>query len=119
MGLDQYAYRRKKGESKKNMEQISYWRKHNRLHGWMEARWRKKYGEKVDYSNFNCVQFRLKEDDIFALLRDISSNNLPKTEGFFFGDDSEGYYNKEDYEFCIMALDSIGKGDKIYYDSWW
>lgn len=119
MGLDQYAYRRKKGASKKNMEEISYWRKHNRLHGWMENRWRKRKGEEVDNSNFNCVQFRLKEDDIFALLRDISSNNLPKTEGFFFGDDSEGIYNKEDYEFCIMALDSISKGYKIYYDSWW
>ncbi len=119
MGLDQYAYRRKKGESKKNMEQISYWRKHNRLHGWMEARWRKRKGADVDCSNFNCVQFRLKEKDILALLRDISSNNLPPTTEFCFGDDSKVEYNKEDYKFCIMALDAIGKGDKIYYDSWW
>ena len=119
MGLDQFAYRRKKGDSKKNLEEISYWRKHNRLHGWMEARWRKKKGEATNDQDFNCVQFRLKQDDIFALLVDLSSDGLPETEGFFFGNDSKGIYEKEDYEFCINALNSIGKGYKIYYDSWW
>ena len=119
MGLDQYAYRRKKGDSKKKLEEISYWRKHNRLQGWMEARWRKVKGSKVDDVSFNCISFRLREDDIFALLKDVSNGGLPETEGFFFGSDSKGVYEKEDYEFCINALDSIGKGYKIYYDSWW
>ncbi len=96
MGLDQYAYRRKKGQDKKDMEQITYWRKHNRLHGWMENRWRERKGEEAEGKQFNCVQFRLKKDDILALLKDISSSNLPETEGFFFGSDSEGIYNKED-----------------------
>ena len=35
MGLDQYAYRIKEGQG----FEIAYWRKHNRLQGWMENLW--------------------------------------------------------------------------------
>ena len=39
MGLDMYAYRRGACQSKKEMTQIAEWRKHNRLHGYMEDLW--------------------------------------------------------------------------------
>ena len=43
MGLDQYARIRKPGE------EIMYWRKHNRLQGWMTDLWMKRTGnENVD-----------------------------------------------------------------------
>ena len=119
MGLDQYAYRRKKGQNKKDMEQIAYWRKHNRLHGWMENRWRERKGEEVEGKEFNCVRFRLKENDILQFMKDKVSDNFPETKGFFFGSDSKGLYETEDLEFCLNALEAIASGDKIYYDSWW
>ena len=36
MGLDMFLHKRPKGE------EIGYWRKHNRLHGWMEHLWEKR-----------------------------------------------------------------------------
>ena len=48
MGLDMYAYKTSKVvEDKKeitddNREELAYWRKHNRLHGWMEELWEDK-----------------------------------------------------------------------------
>ena len=42
MGLDQYAYARPVGvesDDGKNNEELTYWRKHNRLQGWMEELW--------------------------------------------------------------------------------
>ena len=117
MGLDQYAYRRAKGVKRDDMQQIAYWRKHNRLQGWMEARWRAK--GQPEEAVFNCISFRLKKKDLEALAVDIITDNLPKTEGFFFGDDSKDYYMKEDLLFVTDSLRAIQAGDKIYYDSWW
>ena len=69
MGLDQYAYR-----VKANGEpfEIAYWRKHNRLQGWMENLWVEKgkpniqkhpdTGELID--EFNCVDMELTWEDI-------------------------------------------------------
>ena len=41
MGLDQYAYASTEIKSE-DREELSYWRKHNRLQGWMEALWEDK-----------------------------------------------------------------------------
>ena len=38
MGLDQYGYAVPKEESEARNE-LAYWRKHNRLQGWMEHLW--------------------------------------------------------------------------------
>ena len=38
MGLDQYGYAVPKEESEARNE-LAYWRKHNRLQGWMEQLW--------------------------------------------------------------------------------
>lgn len=121
MGLDMYAYRRKKGASMKDPEQLMYWRKHNRLHGWMEQLWREK-GKNVD-GDFNCVRLRLKMKDLNRLATDIANQNFPKTEGFFFGEDSYEdyvqYYMEDDVKFLWAAYSAIEQGDRVYYDSWW
>ena len=67
MGLDMYAYRRKKGQSKDDMEEIMYWRKHNRLHGLMEEIYREKGGQ----DDFNCVTLRLKKKDMKRIIKTI------------------------------------------------
>tara|TARA_R100000544_G_scaffold19599_1_gene9433 strand:+ start:75 stop:434 length:360 start_codon:yes stop_codon:yes gene_type:complete len=119
MGLDMYAYRRKKGQSKDNMEEVMYWRKHNRLHGLMEDIYREKGGEDV----FNCVTMRLKKKDMKRIMKTILGKDLKETQGFFFGEDSyEGYkehYLKDDLAFVMQMKDAIDNGDKIYYSSWW
>ena len=125
MGLDMYAYRRGKCQSKKEMTQIAEWRKHNRLHGYMTELWIQKglaKGEVRRGQDFNCVDLRLKKSDIKKLSKIIIGKKLPETEGFFFGGDSYEYYShylEEDLRFLSEARKAIDNGDKIYYSSWW
>ena len=125
MGLDMYAYRRGACQSKKEMTQIAEWRKHNRLHGYMEDLWISKGLEKGEIrrgDDFNCVNLRLKKKDIRTLANMILGKALPSTSGFFFGDDSYdhySYYLEEDLKFIFEAKKALKEGDKIYYSSWW
>ena len=120
MGLDQYAYRKIKGEKYKDARAIATWRKHSRLHGWMENL----YKELGGVGEFNCVKLRLKKKHLSRLYQDIKNFNLPETKGFFFGPDyTPGEYVEhlmlEDLQFIEDALEAIEEGDKVYYDSWW
>ena len=45
MGLDMYLHKRQS-------EEIGYWRKHNRLHGFFEEMWRERNPDAQD--DFNC-----------------------------------------------------------------
>ena len=63
MGLDQYAYARQagveRGEDGENNEELAYWRKHNRLHGWMEDLYRDR-GNPVEETPFGiCPNFSI------------------------------------------------------------
>ena len=119
MGLDMYASRKakiilvtsKKSNDKLNLsvgntsvQEIAYWRKHNRLHGWMEELWRKKGNEGV----FNTEELLLELIDIVNLEKAILKNELPMTEGFFFGGDSyedyEEHYMTDDLKFVKEAI---------------
>ena len=115
MGLDQYAY------SREAVGRADYqWRKHPNLHGWMEQLWISRYGtENTEWDSFNGVEVLLGESDIKELIIAIMSNDLPKTEGFFFGGDADEYYRKQDLEFCEWALQEIENGREVYYDSSW
>ena len=139
MGLDMYAYAK---DSNGEEEQIADWRKHNRLHGWMEDLWEDKgrpYEGKLDDLNpvgmgeFNCVPVELTLEDLDQLESDINEKVLPETGGFFFGDDSfewtdddgnkpkkgDYYYKQTDLEFIEDARKAINEGKKVYYSSWW
>ena len=139
MGLDQYAYAREAGEDSDSNVEISYWRKHNRLHGYMEQLWRDKGkpnapedGENP-MGDFNWIPVRLTLSDLEKLEAHIHNKVLPETGGFFFGDDSyswdnedgkpfeEGdyYYKQTDLEFIELARKAIEEGKEVYYDSWW
>ena len=143
MGLDMYAYAVfQGGERDGEEESLADWRKHNRLHGWMEDLWEDKgrpyEGDLDDAENgfgssFNCVPVELTLEDLDKLEADINEKVLPETGGFFFGDDSfswedddgkpfEGnnYYHKEtDLQFIEDARKAIQQGKKVYYNSWW
>ena len=121
MGLDQYAYVSKNGKHDDDSRDIYYWRKHNRLQGWMENKYRDNGGTKV----FNCVAVELTIDDIEQLDVVINNRMLPETGGFFFGSDSysdyegEFGYKDDDIAFIGLARNELNKGNKLYYSSWW
>ena len=118
MGLDQYAMVREKGK------EVMYWRKHNRLQGWMTDLWMKKTGNQ-DTSMFNCVDLILREEDIVKLEKAIKDKDLPETEGFFFGSDTyeddtyEKYYLKDDLAFIKSAKEALDEGKEVVYTCWW
>jgi hypothetical protein len=117
MGLDQYAYTGT-GEERKD---VFYWRKHNRLQGWMEELYRRKGGTE----EFNCVDVELSLEDIDQLEATILNKNLPETQGFFFGSDSysdyegEYGYKDDDLSFIDKAKKLLNNNNKLYYSSWW
>ena len=124
MGLDQYGVVRfpNKGHINEPIIFIS-WRKHNRLHGWMENLYRSRGGEDV----FNTeTELSLSLDDLDYLERDIVQGGLPETRGFFFGGDSYEHYahpeygdRRKDMEFLKKARNCIAHGGEIRYTSWW
>jgi len=113
MGLDMYLHKRPKGE------EIGYWRKHNRLHGWMEHLWEKR----GNTAEFNCVDLVLDNDDLNQLQKDIEEKDLPSTTGFFFGGDSYDHYDEqmqqEDLDTLKNAKQAIKDGYDIVYNCWW
>ena len=123
MGLDQYANARK-GEpvtdengfvSYPDGMELAYWRKHPNLQGWMEELWRSKGND----GEFNCVDVELSLEDLDELERDLDSDALPETEGFFFGQNSDHYYAEQDREFILAARNAIRDGYTVTYSSWW
>jgi hypothetical protein len=129
MGLDQslhYIDKEFEGEYKDTdedipSEEIAYWRKHNRLQGWMENLWCER-GNQI--GEFNCERLFLTKEDIERLSEDIVNRNLPYTQGFFFGSDSYEYLFqddmlKKDLGACADALDELSKGNRVYYTCWY
>jgi hypothetical protein len=126
MGLDQYAYKVKKGIIKssipsekeipsKELVEIAYWRKHPNLHGWMERLYDKKGGDGM----FNCEFVQLTESDLIKLQEDIVQQSLLEAIGPFWGEDADDMYKDEDLKFIDEALESINKGYDVVYYSWW
>ncbi len=111
MGLDMYALKKKEDSEP---EEFFYWRKHPDLHGWMEKKWRDRGNE----GEFNCVPVELDDDDLDELESAIHRSRLPNTSGFFFGashpDDKEN-----DLSFVKQARDALRTGYQVAYSSWW
>lgn len=139
MGLDMYAHSvNENGEQ----EPLADWRKHNRLHGFMEDLWESKgrpYEGDLDdldacgMGSFNGIPLELEGSDLEDLFECVVNKTMPETGGFFFGDDSfswedddgnkfkEGdyYYKEKDLNFIRDAIKLIQQGKKVYYNSWW
>jgi len=137
MGLDQFAYRIKRGFITKPVdfrtekyneeteeheilcekEELHYWRKHPNLQGWMENLYYEKGGEE---DSFNCVNVQLTWEDLEELEQDLKNGLLPDTRGPFFSQGVEDpEWLEEDLEFVEKGLDAIKKGYDVYYSSWW
>ena len=135
MGLDQYGYAVPKEESEARNE-LAYWRKHNRLQGWMEQLWYDKGRPNAQtdgnpMGDCNCVDLELDANDIDSLEEAIENFALPETQGFFFGDDSylweseespssaNYFYKEQDLQFIEEARKALDKGDKVVYHCWY
>jgi len=140
MGLDQNAYTLPSDvdalseDSNEEREELCYWRKHNRLQGYMERLWelKGKPGLPEDYNSpfgdFNCIPLELTANDLLDLQKIIEEEKLPYTQGFFFGDDSyewknedgdEYEYKEADRDFIKSGLTAISEGKKVYYHCWY
>jgi hypothetical protein len=110
MGLDQYAFTRKAGEKD---TQISQWRKHADLEGWMSELYYEKGGTE---DVFNCVELTLTKEDLLRLKDEYQ--NLEQASGFFWG--TSGKYEEiQTGDFIKSALEAIDAGYEVIYTSWW
>ena len=136
MGLDQYGKKVKSSYDSDTRTEtivkttIATWRKHNALQGWMESLWRTKTGS---VGEFNCTALELEDSDLDMLETVVKANNLPPTEGFFFGGDTSGSpedgspedrewieaLQEETFTFIKLAREAIKEGFRVEYDSWW
>ena len=126
MGLDMYAYVAAKEDNhttNSSSRELAYWRKHPNLHGWMERLWQEKGRPGDDHhpngGSFNGVELELTWDDLEQLEKDITDNNLPYTEGFFFGAPSDDYYRETDLKFIREAKAELFLGLRVFYNSSW
>jgi len=126
MGLDMYAYVAAKEDNhttNSSSRELAYWRKHPNLHGWMERLWQEKGRPGDDHhpngGSFNGVELELTWDDLEQLEKDIQDNNLPYTEGFFFGSPSDDYYRETDLKFIREAKAELFLGLRVFYNSSW
>jgi hypothetical protein len=136
MGLDQYAYATPQGTDEQ--EELAYWRKHNRLQGWMSQLWEDKGKPNFNdlenpMGDFNCVPVEITISDLEQLEAEVTNKTLPETGGFFFGNDSfewedengnppaEGdyHYKLTDLKFIQDARKAIEEGKKVFYNCWW
>lgn len=128
MGLDMFAYQTPvsnlKDKEKRvdielidndNKSEIQYWRKHPNLHGWMEKLYRENKGKD---EVFNCSSVLLTIEDLDELEKAVHEEQLPETEGFFFGK-SFGEERQTDLEFINKARLAINTGNAVFYSSWW
>lgn len=116
MGLDQYAYKHKPNQSEQ-AEEIACWRKHNALQGWMANLFELKTGEK----DMNCQEFYLEMQDLEMLEIAVLNNNLPQTQGFFFGSDTrdDDYQKRKTMEFIMEAKLALSEGYEVFYGASW
>ena len=130
MGLDMFAYKtRTPAGSKCNArdgkidemgsEILHYWCKHPNLHGWMEALYLDNGGSVTgEWTDFNCNSVELDEDDLMRLEDAVKNDELPETEGFFFGE-TQDYHKAEDLQFIAKAREALTAGFHVFYTSWW
>lgn len=136
MGLDMYAYAAVRAGQQKEFwdtaelaqgsneyesqtvgrpREIAYWRKHPNLHGWFRAEW-----ESLGNSgSFNGDELEITWDMLERLEYDVRNGELPQTQGFFFGNNSDADYYSDDLEFIKNARAELFMGLKVFYNSSW
>ena len=136
MGLDQYAgFRDSKGE----VHEEFYWRKHARLQVFFAKQWNKqnneKMKEKLPYNTVDDLQHlgfnageggvKITEELIKELEEEIKHGywNCFASDGFFWGqqfqEEQVKEYKAQDKEFLKWAKEQVKAGRNIGYDCSW
>lgn len=119
MGLDMYLTGRKffwyatgrqdgrkeDGLNVKSLDvELGYWRKHPNLHGYIVNT----FADGVD----NCQEIELSADNLRQIIAAVKADDLPHTEGFFFG---SSLGDKQEFDDTLKqltkALDWLQAGD--------
>ena len=128
MGLDMYAHATRHDVGSKQVDldipdgseghELMYWRKFNRLHGWMEQLYFAKSGTVTD---FNCCNLQLTAVDLDKLEAELDEEHMPTTEGFFFGGDEplNDEHKESVREFLLAARTALDNGLVVYYSAWY
>ena len=95
--------------------EIAYWRKHPNLHGWFQAEWE----SEGNSGSFNGDELEITWDMLERLEYDVINGELPETQGFFFGNNSDADYYADDLEFIKNARAELFMGLKVFYNSSW
>ena len=114
MGLDQYAYIKRKQEKldSRLLEEFKYFRKNRHLEAYMANIWHNR-GNSED---FNCQYLVLERKDLENLTKDSLSDDA---SGFFWGNHTLEEDWEEILEFKKTALKWMDEGFEIVYSSWW
>ncbi len=132
MGLDMYLTGRKqyvgygaplpKDEEGHDIDEVivklGYWRKHANLHGYIVQKFGPKNeetGEAID----DCRDIELTLEDLEHLLQVVvKPADMPKTEGFFFGEsDNSPEQIEEDTEIITKAIGFLAAKNIVPNDS--
>ena len=116
---DDEPFREEDGKPIDSMNlELGYWRKHRKLHGYIVNT----FAEGKD----ECQKINLEGDDLRKIAKAVLTNDLPNTEGFFFGceeidntysDESEEHA-KQLYEAAKWLEDGDWKRTVVYQASW-
>jgi hypothetical protein len=102
-------------EVRSKILRLGYWRKHPNLHGYIVNT----FAGGID----NCQAIDLDEADIEKIIDAVARDDLPHTEGFFFGV-SDGTEKDEDLKILTAALAWLrapeqGVFKSIHYQASW
>ncbi|MCC7042820.1 MAG: hypothetical protein IT183_03095 [Acidobacteria bacterium] len=95
---------------------LGYWRKHPNLHGYIVNT----FADGID----ECQRIDLRDADIERIIEAVACDDLPHTEGFFFGV-SDGSEKEETLRILRAALAWLrgepdpGNSRSIYYQASW
>ncbi len=89
---------------------IGYWRKHPNLHGYIVK-------EFADSGEDNCEPIYLNEENLLKIIDAIEKEQLPHTEGFFFGQ-SDGSEKIEDLEIFKKAIEWLKLPKQKEFSKW-
>ena len=95
--------------------EVGYWRKHPNLHGFIVQT----FADGVD----ECQRIDLDSNDLEQILQAVKEDNLPDTEGFFFGrslpEDKEPTIKILEKAIEWLETEEEGVARSIYYRASW
>ena len=113
------------------VESVGYWRKANAIHGWIvnhcaggEDRCQEIYMPKSKLEELYQTCCSVLGEESFESMTEAAFDELPPTEGFFFGSNEIGEWYKKDLKDTIKILGEVlaetdfTQSEIIYQASW-